>query len=162
MHFCWNNKIYQSARSKNSLICRIKVIGAVTFEGLWQRTVFKNNRLWEKLCLEILQHTEVFTCSSQKSVSSLYRWADYYDLPLWTGLNPLIFLQLTQYTLHVSVCCWRLFALPTTYLPVEKLTQHMCWWVLPNLLIHVWLRDYRACMGPNQQLIKCWLYSLNI
>lgn len=29
MHFCWNNKIYQSVKRKNSLICWVKVIGAL-------------------------------------------------------------------------------------------------------------------------------------
>lgn len=29
MHFCWNNKIYQSVKRKNSLICSVKVIGAL-------------------------------------------------------------------------------------------------------------------------------------
>lgn len=31
MHFCWNNKIYQSVKRKNSLICWVKVIGALSF-----------------------------------------------------------------------------------------------------------------------------------
>lgn len=31
MHLCWNNKIYQSVKRKNSLISRLKVIWAVFF-----------------------------------------------------------------------------------------------------------------------------------
>lgn len=144
MHFCWNNKIYQSAQSKNSLICRIKVIGAVTFERPWHKTLFKTTNSWRNSnlkCYIIVRCSHVITLS----------W------PLWfalvNGPNTLIMLQHTPDML-----------LPGDYLYCQQHTvcvlwgetvfQHMCWWLFPNLLIHMWLRDYWASTGPNQRLIK--------
>lgn len=116
MQFCWNNKIYQSAWSKNSLICRIKVIGAVTFWRALTESSVQNNKLWKKLCLEILQYTQVFTCSSQNQCQVYSAEPTIMICPCELDQKHSLSYS-TPHELHIlDICRRRLFSLPATHL----------------------------------------------